>query len=891
MRICFSINYHTRWGESLCLTPAGKASGESYHLQHTNGDHWHVTVESSKLFNPGEEYRYSVVDGDGNLIRSEWRSHVMPDYDVNLELLEICDHWIDMPEDKSFYSSLFTNVVNRRENPVKAPGKIGVAKLVIEAEAPMVAPDQILAVSGSCEALGSWNPEKALKLSDEKFPLWIGDTAFDSNAPFEYKFLILEKATGRIVAWENSNNHYCAPLRGGSATTAMVLAGSRPKFEIALWRGAGTAVPVFSLRSEDDFGCGDFLDLIPFADWAVSTGQKVIQLLPINDTTMTGTWTDSYPYNANSTFALHPLYLRPQAAGSLRSKERMDYYENLRKELQQLPAVDYERVTRAKDSYMRELYAEIAEELISSPDYNDFVTANAKWLTPYAAFCVLRNRYGTPDMSKWGEYATYNPTRIAAFVDANITEIQYVFFLQYELDRQLRTAVDYARTKGVGLKGDIPIGISRTSVDAWLNPKLYNLDVSAGAPPDDFSVLGQNWGFPTYNWEVMSNDGFAWWKSRFRKMAEYFDAYRIDHVLGFFRIWQIPLSQIQGLLGIFYQALPFTPGELADNYDFHIEADRHAKPYIVDWVLDEIFGDKADKIKESFLDTVGDGEYRLKPQFATQRQIADYFKTLPEDESNSLVCEGLMTLVADLLFIEDPKSPGTYHPRISARNTYSYRALNDYERSCYDRLYDDFFYRRNDAFWREKAMWKLPPIIDATGMLTCAEDLGMIPACVPSVMSELQMLSLEIQRMPKDPAMEFGNTFLYPYLSVCTTSTHDMPGIRGWWEENRAKTQAFYNNVLHEPGTAPVYAEPWICSKIVWEHLLAPSMLCILPIQDWLSIDGKLRRESPHDEQINIPAISRHYWRYRMHITIEQLRQASDFNANVSAMIKESGRS
>ncbi len=176
MRICFSINYHTKWGESLCLTPGGKASGENYPLQHTNGDHWHVTVESSKLFIPGSEYKYSVVDAEGNVLRSEWRSHVVPEYDANLELLEICDHWIDMPEDKSFYSSLFTNVVNRRENPVPAPGKIGAAKLVIEAEAPMVAPDQILAVSGSCDALGSWNPEKALRLSDEKFTMWIGET-------------------------------------------------------------------------------------------------------------------------------------------------------------------------------------------------------------------------------------------------------------------------------------------------------------------------------------------------------------------------------------------------------------------------------------------------------------------------------------------------------------------------------------------------------------------------------------------------------------------------------------------------------------------------------------------------------------------------------------------
>ena len=445
-------------------------------------------------------------------------------------------------------------------------------------------------------------------------------------------------------------------------------------------------------------------------------------------------------------------------------------------------------------------------------------------------------------------------------------------------------------SKGVAFKGDIPIGISRTSVDAWINPRLFNMDCQAGAPPDDFSVLGQNWGFPTYNWEEMARDGFAWWKARFRKMAEYFDAYRIDHVLGFFRIWQIPMDALHGLLGVFNPALPFTPDELRNSYDFWLNPENHVKPYIADWFIKEYFADHTDEARRRFLVRLGDGRYRLKSDFDTQRKIADYFAGQPKDEKNTRLCNGLLGLVENVLFIEDPYEKGKYHPRISAQFNYAYKALNDYERWCFDRLYNDFFYRRHYDFWYGKAMWKLPLLIDSTDMLVCAEDLGMIPACVPAVMRELEILSLEIQRMPKYPDTEFGDTWSYPYYSVCTTSTHDMGGIRQWWEEDRAASQRFFNNVLHDRGQAPHYAEPWVCDQIVELHLKSPSMLCILPLQDWLSIDGKLRRENPLEEQINVPANSRHYWRYRMHLTVEDLLKAGEYNNYLLGKIKDSGR-
>jgi 4-alpha-glucanotransferase len=416
------------------------------------------------------------------------------------------------------------------------------------------------------------------------------------------------------------------------------------------------------------------------------------------------------------------------------------------------------------------------------------------------------------------------------------------------------------------------------------------MDCQAGAPPDDFSVLGQNWGFPTYNWEEMAKDGFAWWKSRFRKMSEYFDAYRIDHVLGFFRIWQIPMNAVHGLLGIFHPALPFTADELRYNYDFWIDVDLHTTPYIMDYFLGDFFGEYTDEARERFMYPVSYGRYKLKDPFTTQRAVVDYFSTFEKSEKNTRLCDGLLGLIDQVLFIEDPEEKGKYHPRISAQFTYTYRSLNDYERWCFDRLYNDFYYRRHNDFWYGKAMWKLPPLIEATDMLTCAEDLGMIPNCVPAVLSQLQILTLEIQRMPKDPATPFGNTWAYPYNSVCTTSTHDMGGIRAWWEDDRVKSSEFFHNVLHENGDAPYFAEPWVCEKILDLQVKSPSMLCILPLAVWLSMDGTLRRQNPADEIINVPANPRHYWRYRMHLTLDELCHAHDFNAHLKGLIANSGR-
>ncbi len=892
MKISFNINYHTQWGESLyicgdILQLGGGDPREAIEMKLAAPDLWVLDIDLES--EPLDFNYYFIVKAPEREWRFEWGKPHRFISGEGLKTVKIFDSWQDQPNDKPYYSSAFIDGILRRSNrDHHLPSLPGTLQLRVSA--PMVMPDEALALVGEGDELGNWLPMDALVMNDANYPEWTLNLPLSvCDTPFQYKFLIVKKNTKEAVVWEAADNRICGFV-DEKPDTQLVLDGLRFANPRNDWKGAGTAIPVFSIRTEEDFGVGDFLDIKKMVDWCKLTGQKVLQVLPINDTTKTGTWVDSYPYSANSTFALHPMYLRPEAVGVLADKEKMDKYRKIAEELNQLPQIDYEAVNDQKDKYFREIFAQNSQADFASDDYKKFFRQNSGWLKPYAAWRVLCELNGTPDNNEWGEYAAYDANKVDEFCKAHQEAVSYHYFLQYHLDKQLREARDYAHKNGVILKGDIPIGINRFSVDAWQRPRLFNMNCQAGAPPDDFSVLGQNWGFPTYNWDEMSLDGFQWWKDRFKKMAEYFDAYRIDHILGFFRIWQIPITAEHGLLGYFNPALPFSPEELRHNFDFWINPEIQTKPLILEWMLYDFFGDYVEEVKETFLETLPEGRYRLRGFVDNQLKVTEYFSHLEKNEKNNRIKNALLGLIDDVLFIEDPYQKNHYHPRISAQFTYQYRVLTDYEKWCFNRLYNDFFYHRNNDFWYGKAMWKLPPLLDSTGMLTCAEDLGMIPACVPEVMKRLEILSLEIQRMPKDPALEFGDTWHYPYFSVCTTSTHDMGGIRAWWESDRAVTQRFYNNALHEGGLAPYFAEPWVCEKILDLQLKSPSMFCIIPLADWLSADGDLRRENPADEQINEPANPKHYWRYRMHLTVEALLKQTNFNQKLHNAIKSSQR-
>ncbi|CDN33082.1 4-alpha-glucanotransferase (amylomaltase) [Mucinivorans hirudinis] len=887
MIVVFTINYRAAWGENIWLNISEQGGEPRLHkMVCTDGERWALELDIPPTTTE-IEYMYELRR-DEHLVSRGWGKRRLLQLDSRFKKYTLRDTWQVIPANKTLFSSPFTQVFFKREDAVPARNKFRQA-ITVKVYAPAVKPNQELRIAGSSEALGRWDIAKAPVMNGASFPEFtiVLDAEQAMTTGDEYKFVVTEG--GFAVEWEQGENRVWARSAFDPCENR-VYSGLNFRGGNVQWHGAGVAIPVFSLRSTTSNGIGDFEDLRKFADWASLTGQRVIQILPINDTTQTQTWRDSYPYKAISIFALHPLYLSLEKMGELKDEKLALQVKSESRRLNDMEQVDYEGVGRMKWSFFKAIYKQEGKKTLQSKEYRDFYNDNKDWLSDYAAFCYLRDVNESADFSKWGKDKKYSKKRVSELTNLSFEEYDKVaiyLYLQFHLDKQLKEAAAYCHSKGVVLKGDIPIGISRDSVEAWSEPHLFNLDCQAGAPPDDFSVLGQNWGFPTYNWEAMAKDGYAWWRRRFEKMADYFDLYRIDHILGFFRIWEIPMDSVQGLLGYFNPAMPMGYDELS-AWGMPMNRDRYLKPFIHHNFLGDFFGEYTEEALK-FLEAKEWGIYQLKDKFNTQRKVQKYFEDKDDAKSNALR-SGLYGLINEVIFIEDPRHPGTFHPRIAAHFTKSYQWLTEYEKGCFNDIYTHFFYHRHNDFWGALAMEKLPPLIDATDMLCCAEDLGMIPDCVHKVLGDLGIITLEIQRMPKDPRATFGNTSWYPYLSVCTTSTHDMSPIRGWWQEDSGKTQRYYNDVMWWYGAAPEVASGQVCQTIVGNHLLAPSILTILPLQDWLSIDERLRLANPYAERINIPADPDHYWRYRMHLTIEELLTTEEFNNLVRDMSEGSGR-
>ena len=812
MKLQFNLEYQTTFGEELVLNILSEKKQEQHKMSTLDGLHWNCELSKSMKSNVCIDYYYSVYRGDQET-RHEWLTepHRLEFAAIRGIRYTIYDHWIDIPEDSYMYSSAITECVAARKRTMSEQEEYG-RTIRLKVRAPQLRGNERLALIGGGEALGNWEAKRALAMTEHESNEWVISLNADKlPQTFEFKFVALDEVVNVTPLWENGINRTIT-LPEIELGEVVVYELTQAYFPVYPWKAAGTVIPIFSLRSEGSFGVGDFGDLKMMVDWCAKTKQRILQVLPITDTNMTHTWQDSYPYNSISIYALHPQYTDFRQLPALKDEAKRKAFETLRQELNALPQIDYERMFTAKLDYLREIFAQEWAAVQRRESFKKFFEQNKDWLVPYAAFCYFRDLYGTATFSEWPKDATLQSTQKSTFKGKK--ELQFWYYVQYNLDAQMREAHAYARAHRVILKGDIPIGISRDGVEAWVEPKYFNLNGQAGAPPDAFSADGQNWGFPTYNWDEMLKDGCSWWVRRFRKMAEFFDAYRIDHVLGFFRIWEIPVPYKSGLMGQFSPALGLSREEI-----------------------------------EAYGVAFNEG-----------------------------------------LFLVDHKRSDRWHPRIAVQYQEAYEQLSEEQKYCFNQLYNDYFYRRNNQFWYTEAMKKLPKLVQATRMLVCAEDLGMVPDCVPWVMNELRILSLEIQSMPKDPTTRFGKLSHNPYRSVDTISTHDMATLRQWWDEDEERSQTYYNTTLRRGGAAPRPLPGWLAKDIVSRHLTSPSMLCLISFQDWLSIDEKLRLPDENAERINIPANPRHYWRYRMHLTIEQLLKADELNNEISTLIVQSGR-
>jgi 4-alpha-glucanotransferase len=893
MTLHFYLRYSTKFGQTLFVSGNTPLLGNdeiagSFPLTYLNDQLWHGSIEIADhdLTEP-VCYKYILQLENGDQVTEFGNDRVIDLSKIKASKIVLSDTWNYAGEfENAFFTAPFTDVLLARKSlkklTQKNQTKSGTHEFRIKA--PVLKETEVICISGSSAALHDWNKEDVLVLT--KTDNWWTIQLDLSNAAFPvgYKYGIYNSSDNKFIRFEDGNNRVILSEDGKDAFT--IIHDGFAKLNNVNWKAAGVAIPVFSLRSEKSFGTGEFTDLKLLVDWAKNTGLKMIQLLPVNDTTATYTWKDSYPYSAISAFALHPLLLNLETVAGKLNATVIKALSQKQKQLNKLAKLDYEEVIKIKNAAIRELYALQKECFKDDLLYMTFFELNRHWLEPYAAFSYLRDKYKTADFNTWKTNAVYDENEIQQLVSPlqeHYDEIALHYFTQYHLHLQLKDATEYAHKNGVVIKGDIPIGICRNSADAWVEPGLYHMDEQAGAPPDAFTAKGQNWGFPTYNWEAMQKDSFTWWRKRFEQMSNYFDAFRIDHILGFFRIWSIPAHAVEGILGRFIPAIPVSINELfAKNITF--ERSRYTEPYVTDSILIELFEDKKDVVKKTFFNG-----FKLKEKFNTQRKVEAHFKT--DHTFDNKVKQGLYDLISNVIFFEVEGSGGReFHFRISMEDTYSFKNLDKHSQKELSTLYINYFYRRQDDLWKKEAMKKLPGLKSNTAMLVCGEDLGMVPHCVPEVMEQLGILSLEIQRMPKKTGIEFFHPKDAPYLSVVSPSTHDMSTIRAWWEEDSFKTKHFYHHLMGQAGEPPVYCEAWINKEIILQHLYSPAMWSIFQLQDLMGMDADMRRENPNEERINNPAEAEHYWNYRMHINLEDLLKENDFTEELKSYIEKSGR-
>ena len=645
MKLKFCIDYRTAWGESLHVNIAyysldGTVKRYNLMMQTEDGERW--TLETAALESRQHPlshivYLYQVENADGEVLRHEW--DMVPRiyyYDSSKDYV-FPDQWRDMPLPFHLYTNAYLTMMHGRTDEHVEALRLPLFRrtLTFRVSAPQLLPGQAVAICGSHPAIGNWNTSRYLRMEYAGQQEWILTVnALGMIFPLEYKYVVVDDKTHAFVCWEEGDNRVVSvdSIDGNTSELpdgqVLMLYGEPLRLREQIWRAAGVAIPVFSLRSEHSYGVGDFGDLRRLVDWVVLTGMRVIQILPVNDTTVNHGWQDSYPYNIISVFALHPHYIDLEAAGTLKSKQKMTQYRRRQQELNALAYSDYEAVDRVKMEYLRELFEEKGKVVMDSDDFKTFVRDNEEWLKPYAEW-LSQNNQNTP---------TIQNTQ------------SFYFFLQFLLHQQLKAAADYARSKGVILKGDLPIGVNRESVETKEHPELFHLDSQTGAPPDAFTSKGQNWGFPTYQW----SDGLiSWFHKRLHHMEQYFDAIRIDHILGFFRVWEIPEDAIDGLLGHFSPSLPLTVGEI-EYFGLAFRKELFTRPFINDRLIDRIFGIHAQYVRDTFLVRKAYNLYDLREDYATQRKVATAFADR-RDESSLWIRDGLMRLISNVLFVEDPR--------------------------------------------------------------------------------------------------------------------------------------------------------------------------------------------------------------------------------------------
>jgi len=652
-------------------------------------------------------------------------------------------------------------------------------------------------------------------------------------------------------------------------------------------RMLGVVVPVGALRTKNGIGVGEFSDLAEFAIFCKKMRLGLIQILPVNDTGF-----ESSPYSSLTAFGLHPLYLSIEGLNEFKNagdsvKSRI---KKAREKFDSYKRFSHYEVLKEKLEICREIYEANKKDIVKdagSGALSGWIEKNT-WVKEYAVYRRLKEKNEQKSWKDWKEYSAVTPADIdKLWKDKSLAE-DHIFWvwLQEALDTQFSNASKAITAAGLIMEGDLPILMNEDSCDVWANPDIFIQGLSAGAPPDMYSPEGQNWGFPIYNWEAQEKDNFSWWKKRLAVAEKYYQAYRIDHVLGFFRIWASSHSDYSSALGRFVPYMPVTTGDLKRlGYDRnkirwvsqpHIPTGEIWDTLKANWgslYNEEEIKTAADKVFSRALTRVNEEElWIFKKKIKGEKDI-DALKLHPA------VRNYLLGTWKNRLFLEYQK--GRFFPVWYFRESKAYKSLPQNEKNELEELLEKRRVR-SERVWSKLGLKLLSILVESSPMLPCAEDLGAVPACVPRVLSKLKILGLRVVRWFRawdrdgSPYIQFDE---YPALSVCTPAVHDSSTVREWWE--READQGQFSGFIGVPSLPRIY-NPGTAKVILSKTASARSRYRVFQIQDLLHLSNNWYSENPADERVNVPGTANDFnWTYRLPAQINEIAKDKELIASV----------
>ena len=648
-------------------------------------------------------------------------------------------------------------------------------------------------------------------------------------------------------------------------------------------RLTGVAIPLGALKTKRSCGIGEYPDLVAFAAFCRKAGLSLIQLLPVNDT-----GTESSPYSALSAFALHPIYLSIESLPEYKAAS-----PQLKKEMKALHQTqdgasrfNYRQLRYAKLDLLRKIYTEnkldIAQRWTDKESDLQLWFSQNPWVVEYVVFMELKQEFMEASWRQWPKkFRSMKQDKIQErWEDKELREAHlFHLWLQWRAFGQFQEAAQTVAAKGILLKGDIPIMMNEDSADAWAHPEFFDDTMRAGSPPDGFNPTGQNWGFPVYRWKNLAKTDYSWWKDRF------YQAYRIDHVLGFFRIWETSSHETTAMMGHTEPMAAITRKEL-EKAGFDADRIRWlSQPHVPTRAIEEVNNNDylgTHGYLHLLMDRIGEEELWLfKPEIAGDRDILER-----EDIPEPVRCR-LAEFWRNRTLL--PVGKDSFVPLWTYKDTTAWQSLSEEERDSLDKLVAAK-QRKQEGLWEKQARTLLGELTSATDMIACAEDLGVNPESVPRVLDDLSILRLCVVRWYRQwqeegqPFVDFAN---YPAKSVATSSVHDSSTLRLWWL-SESDAADFYRDFPPKEEEGDI--EPGIYTPDTARYLLsriagAASNFCIHPIQDFLALRAAYYSGDPEQERVNIPgSVNDFNWTYRLPATVEELSQDKELHSAIKEL-------